>query len=301
MASIAIITDTDSSLPADVAARYNIRQVPINIHFGQETFRTGVDIDDAQLFERIDRTGKIPTPSAPSPGQFAEAYESAFAEGAQEVICFCVSSKASATYSAAVSARQLLAERDITVVDTESVTMGQGFMVLAAAEAAEAGASREEIVAHAVAVRERVHLYAALSTLKYLAMSGRVETLTAGVANLLSVKPILTLRNGTLDMLERVRTRANAWRRVIELVAQAAGQKPVEQMAILHVNALAEARQFEEQLRARVPCPDTIMLAGLTPGLSIYGGTGLVGVALVASSLSEPTPTRGYTTSPTGC
>jgi fatty acid-binding protein DegV len=87
------------------------------------------------------------------------------------------------------------------------------------------------------------------------------------VANLLSVKPILTLRDGTLDLLERVRTRANAWRRVIELVVQAAGQKPVEQMAILHVNALAEARQFEEQLRASESCPDSIMLAGLSPGL----------------------------------
>jgi len=281
MASIAIITDTDSSLPADVAARYNIRQVPINIHFGQDTFRTGVDIDDAQLFARIDRTGKIPTPSAPSPGQFAQAYQAAFAEGAKEVVCFCVSSKASATYSAAVNARNLFAEREITVVDTESVTMGQGFMVLAAAEAAEAGASRGEIVARAIEVRERVHLYAALSTLKYLAMSGRVPTLTAGVANLLSVKPILTLRDGTLDLLERVRTRAHAWRRVIELVVQAAGQKPVEQMAILHVNALAEAGQFEEQLRASLSCPDTIMMAELSPGLSIYGGTGLVGVALV--------------------
>ena len=282
MASIAIITDTDSSLPADVAAHYDIRQVPINIHFGQETCRTGVDIDDAQLFARIDRTEEIPTPSAPSPGQFAEAYQAAFAQGAKEIVCFCVSSKASATYSAAVNARNLVSEREITVVDTESVTMGQGFMVLAAAEAAQAGASRGEIVARAMAVRERVHLYAALSTLKYLALSGRVKTLTAGVANLLSVKPILTLRDGTLDLLERVRTRANAWRRVIELVVQAAGQTPVEQMAILHVNALAEARQFEEKLRASVSCPDTIMMAELTPGLSIYGGAGLVGVALVA-------------------
>ena len=89
------------------------------------------------------------------------------------------------------------------------------------------------------------------------------------------------MREGT-DLLERVRTRANAWRRVIELAAQAAGQRPIEQMAILHVNALPEARQFEEQLRASLSCPDTIMMAELTPGLSIYGGAGLIGVAFVA-------------------
>jgi len=284
MTHIAIITDTDSSLPADVAARHHIRQVPINIHFGQETFRTGVDIDDARLFARIDREGKVPTPSAPSPGQFTEAYQAAFADGVEQIVCFCVSSKASATYSAAVTARNLLPERDITVVDTNSVTMGQGFTVLAAAEAAEAGATREELVARALDVRDRVHLYAALSTLKYLAMSGRVETLTAGVANLLNVKPILTLRDGKLDLLERVRTRANAWRRVIELAVQAAGPSPVERMAILHVNALAEARQFQEQLQAQMRCPDTIMTVELTPGLSIYGGTGLVGVAFVAGA-----------------
>lgn len=284
MTRIAIITDTDSSLPADVAAHYHIRQVPINIHFGQETFRTGVDIDDARLFARIDREGKVPTPSAPSPGQFSEAYQAAFADGAEQIVCFCVSGKASATYSAAVTARDLMPERDITVVDTNSVTMGQGFTVLAAAEAAQAGATREELIARALDVRDRVHLYAALSTLKYLAMSGRVETLTAGVANLLNVKPILTLRDGKLDLLERVRTRANAWRRVIELAVQAAGPSPVERTAILHVNALADARQFKEQLQAQMQCPDTIMTAELTPGLSIYGGTGLVGVALVAGA-----------------
>ena len=82
MSSIAIITDTDSSLPAEVAARYGIRQVPITVHFRQETFETGVDIDDARLFARVDREGKLPTTSAPAPGKFAEAYQAAFDAGA---------------------------------------------------------------------------------------------------------------------------------------------------------------------------------------------------------------------------
>ena len=129
MSSIAIITDTDASLPADVAARYGIRQVPIIIQFGLESLRTEIDIDDVSLFARIDREGKLPTTAAPSPGQFLEAYEAAFAAGADAIVCLCVSSAISATYGAAVTAKEMLPDRTIEVVDTRVVSMAQGFMV----------------------------------------------------------------------------------------------------------------------------------------------------------------------------
>ena len=282
MPPVAIITDTDASLPAEVAARHGIKLVPIMIHFGEESFKSDVEMDDAALFARVDRDGELPTTSAPAPGQFAEAYEEAFSEGADKIVCFCVSGEVSATYGAAVVARDMFPDRDISVVDSRTLALTQGFVALAAAEAAAEGAPTEEIIAHAKDVGERSMLYACLSTLKYLAMSGRVGHLAAGMATILNVKPILTIRDGKLDLLERVRTRKKAWVRVIELTGQALGDRPVERMGIIHVAVPDEAREFEAQLRASLNCPDEILIAGLSPGLSVHSGAGMVGVVAVA-------------------
>ncbi len=284
MAEIAFITDTDCSLPEDLAARYHIQQVPITVQFGEESFLTGVGIDDTALFERIDREHKLPTTAAPSPGQFLEAYQAAFKNGAEAVLCFTVSSAISTTYGSAVTARELLPERDITVVDTRQLSLAQAFMVLAAAEAARQGASKEECLARAQSVGERAHLFAALSTVKYLAMSGRIGSIAAGMAELLSIKPILTARDGKLDMLEKVRTQRKAWERLIELTSEAAAGRPLERMGIAHVAALPAAREFAQQLRARLDCPADILVAELTPGLSVHTGSGLVGVVFVTET-----------------
>ena len=257
--------------------------VPISVHFGQETFDSGVDIDDTILFERIDREGQLPTTSAPTPGKFVQAFRQALDDGADAIICFSVSTEVSATHQSALVAAQDFPDVDITVVDTLQISMTQGFMVLAAAEAAAAGASKEDILAAATSVGERAHLYAALSTVKYLAMGGRLTGLAAGMATMLSIKPILSVREGKLDLLEKVRTLKKARARVIELAQETLDGQTSVSMAIVHVAALEAAQAFEEQLRAALPCPDEIPICDLSAGLSVHSGSGLVGVAFVTT------------------
>ncbi|HKJ26685.1 MAG TPA: DegV family protein, partial [Anaerolineales bacterium] len=127
MPKISVITDSDAGLPADLAAQFNIRQVPIAVNFEDAVFETGVDIDDYSLFERIDKVGKLPTTAAPSPGKFAEAYQAAFSEDqADEVLCLTVSSAISGTYEAArVAATELMGDKPIRVIDTQSLSIAQ--------------------------------------------------------------------------------------------------------------------------------------------------------------------------------
>lgn len=285
MSQTAIITDTDASLPRDVALELGIRQVPILVQFGHETLRAGVDLSDEELFARVDRReGRMPTTAAPAPGQFIEAFCSAFDEGSDSILCLCVSSEVSATFGAATIARRTLPNREIRVLDSRSISMGLGFMAIASAEAAQDGASPQEAIQCAIEVRERTCLYATLVTLKYLAMSGRVGHLAASMAGLMNIKPVLSLRDGRLDVLERIRSRRRSWRRVLELTSESLGRRRARHMAILNVSAPQDALRFEQQVRESLPCPEEILVAELTPGLSVHTGAGLVGLVTVADS-----------------
>ena len=283
MSRIAIITDTDSSLPFDLSRKYGIIQVPIIIQFGHDSYRDAYEIDNDTVFTRIDREGKLPTTAAPSPGEFVEAFKKAFDSGADSLLCFNISTAMSATYASARQAAEMLPGKRIEVVDTCSLSMGQGYMVLAAAEAVAKGASIEEAIKVAEDVRSRTYVFGALASLKYIAMSGRVSALAAGMAGLLDIKPVLTLQNGKLELLEKIRTQGKAWNRAIELSVEKAAGRKIEKVAILNVKARDSAHQFETLLRAAMPCPDDVIFTDIYPGLAVHTGAGMVAVIFVTA------------------
>lgn len=280
MPKIAIITDTDSSLPPQIAAAYGIRLVPIGIHFDGESYTTGLDIDDHSLFEKVDRLKRLPTTSAPNPSDFISEFEAAFEQGAEEIVCVCVSSKVSSTYDSAVTACEHFLGREIRVVDSLNLTIAQGFMTLAAAEAALNGASSDEIVALVEETGRKMHTFGMLPTLKYLALGGRVDKTVAGLADTISIKPILTVKDGKLDLLEKVRTRKKALQRLLVLVDQSVHKEKIKRLSVFHANDPEGAAEMEALVREVFPCPEEIVIAEFTPGLSVHAGSGLIGITV---------------------
>jgi len=281
MSHIAIVTDTNASLPETIIKKFKIIEVPIHIQFGEESYITGVNIDDAKLFELIDARNVLPTTAAPSPTAFSDAYQRAFDEGAQQVICICCSSEVSATFNAAQMAAESLDDRDITVIDSRQLSLAEGFQVLAAAEAAAAGASKEEIIDLVADLQNRIHVYAALPTLKYLALGGRMGRLAAGFGETLEIKPILTSRGGKLDLLEKVRTWRKAKQRLVELGIESTRGAEIERVGMIHVNNEAGVLALFETLKDSLSIDVEPLVAAFTPGLSVHTGSGVIGFVII--------------------
>lgn len=281
MAKIAIITDTDSSLPIDIAKQYKITQVPITVHFGEECYVSGETIDDQKLFTLIDERKKLPTTAAPSPDAFLKAFNRAFNDGYDEIVCICVSSKISATYQAALSAAEMIPTKPIKVIDSLNLCMAQGFMVLEAAKSAELGLTSDMIEKAIEELKPRIHVYAALPTLKYLAMGGRMSKLSASLANTLDIKPVLTSNEGKLELLEKVRTMHKAEKRLQELAQECTLGKQIENIAMAHVNNLPGAKSLFERLSILLKIDVQPIYADFTPGLSVHAGSGVIGFVIV--------------------
>ncbi len=239
-----MVTDSTADLPDEWRERYGIEVVPLKVLFGSETFRDRVDMTDAEFFARLAASSKLPTTSAPSPGEFADAYQR-LASSYAGCISIHIGAQLSATAEAARVGAQSVESFRVEVIDSETVTMPLAFLCRVAAE----NATLDDAVA---AVKERVpkcRVLALLDTLRYLEMGGRLSRAQAVIGTMLDLKPLLLVKDREIKPVDRVRTRARAIGRMVEFFRD---ELPIEHVAVMHAQAPAEAEEIASRLRSEL-------------------------------------------------
>jgi DegV family protein with EDD domain len=247
----AVVTDSTADLPEEWRTRYGIAVVPLKVIFGNETFRDRVDITDEEFFRRLGTATKLPTTSAPSPGEFADVYRK-LAEDHDGCISIHLGAQLSATVQAAQIGAQAVDGFKVNVIDSETVTMPIAFLCKVAAES-------ETLEAATAAVEERVpkcRVLALLDTLRYLEMGGRLSRAQAMIGTMLDVKPLLLVADREIKPVERVRTRSRAITRMVEFLR---GELPVEHVAVMHAQARDEAETIAAGLRQELPDQEIVI------------------------------------------
>ncbi len=278
--TVRIVTDSVTDLPQSFIDNLGVSVVPLTVRFGHEELRDGIDLTRDEFYERLVAAKELPTTSAPSIGQFVEAFEKA-GDGADGIVCIVVSSKVSATHNSAVqAAAQVQVDCPIEVGGTLQAAMGIGMVVLAAGRAAAQGASVEEVVKVARSAVERCQCFATLDTLEYLHRGGRIGMAQAFLGSVLKVKPMIILTGGEVHPLDRPRTRARA---VARLMQVARDFSPVDELAVIHSTTPDEAATIARELGSLLPDGREPIMARFGPVLGVYVGPAALGVGLLQS------------------
>jgi DegV family protein with EDD domain len=277
---VAVVTDSASDFDPARAASLGIAIVPLIVNFGKDAFSAGVNLSTDEFWTRMKAPdAPFPTTAACSPGDFQIAYQKAFDEGAEGIVSIHVAGTLSGTIKSAEIGRAMFKDKEIYVVDSMSASMGEGMLAELAVEMAAGGASAADIAATLECRRDDLQVYLALETLEYLKRGGRISGAQAAIGTLLSVKPIIEIKDGKVETTERVRTRGKARERLIELLTA----RPMERLSILHTTN-AEVEAFAEELIARVPggidrSKVTVDLVG--PSVGPHLGPGCVGAVVL--------------------
>ncbi|MCG0238896.1 MAG: DegV family protein [Firmicutes bacterium] len=276
---VAIVTDATASLPPAWIRDWKVTVLPVPVQFGQETFLDGVDPVEA-FYRRIE-AGERPTTSTPAPGAFLERYKALAAAGARAIISIHVMASKSAVFQSARMAGEMLPEVPVYPVDSGSVTMGLGLLVRAAARWARAGLSAREIAQRLHAAAERVRVLVAIPDLTFLRRSGRVSLGQALVAGLLSVKPLLEVHRGAIEVVDRVRAWPRALDRLVERVQERLA-RGVGELAVVHTATPAVAEDLARRLAGLFPAlAEGILVTEAGAGLASHVGPGAVAVCLL--------------------
>lgn len=273
-----IVTDGAADILPEWKSDYGIDVIPVNIMFGEKSYLQGVELDNEGFYKLVDETKRIPKTAQPSPHQFVEFYRK-IAQKGDVIISLHITSKLSGTYASAVSAaEELKGEFTVIPIDSACGSLGIGLMCREVRKMERAGKSVDDILQAIEAVKYNVRVILTLDTLEYAKMSGRVKTLQAALASLLNVKPIAVLRNGDLNMAERVRTRKASLDRVIEMALIEYGDKPVY-LAVVHARDPKSGQFLLDEAKKKFNYKEA-MLGELSISIAANLGPGTVGLIM---------------------
>jgi DegV family protein with EDD domain len=273
-----IVTDSTADLPLDLYTKLGVTMIALNVHFGDDLYKDAIELSPGQFFEKLVHAKAMPRTSQPSPADFAEVYRRLAADG-NPIVSIHVSRELSGTYQSALLAMSLVPEADVTLVDSRLASLGTGIGVIEAARMATAGKSKEEIVASLEALYARTHIFFAVDTLEFLQRNGRIGKASAFLGGLLSIKPVLTLREGVVHPVEKARGRVKALARLVELVeekANAAGGGPIR-VGVMNAVCPEDGQKVMEAIRQRVKVAEEFT-APIGATIGTHTGPGTLGV-----------------------
>ncbi len=275
-----IVMDSAGEIPDAWQDEYDIQVIPVNIQFENKTYQQGIDISNDEFYRIADRSGVIPKTSQPTPQQFIDFYNR-IAHVGDTILSLHVTSKLSGTFNSAVLAAQELKNKiKVIPFDSGSGSAALGYMCKEIRQLDRAGATIQAMMARLEKIRQNVNVVLTLDTLEYARRSGRVKALPAALAALIQIKPIVILKDGVLDMRERVRTRQRSLDRVLEIIQQRVDNRLVN-VAVVHSQSIEAAKQLMQRVRETLRVNELI-LSELSIGVAANLGPGTIGIIAYA-------------------
>lgn len=272
-----IVVDTSSNVPDALIQQYKMLEVATLVIFGEQSYQNKHELSEADFYVKMAASKSLPTTSQPPPSAFSAAYQQAFNEGAEHIFLVTVSSKLSGTFRSAQMAAQEMGVDRFTLWDSNSISLGGGWQAIIAARLLEQGIDYTTFIDRMTKLRADILGFAALETLKYVARSGRVSNLQAGIGDLLQVKPLLELWDGQATVIARVRGRKRSFQEVIGRLHKFYGDRPIH-AGMLHGNALADAEALLEEAKKTLNIREAYF-SDIGPAIAALAGPGIVGLA----------------------
>jgi DegV family protein with EDD domain len=280
MSTVAIVTDSTASIPEPMLKELDIHVVAYYIHRGKEVLRDLVTIQRDDFLRWLPTATSLPTTASPGPGDYLDMYKSLIASGARSVLSIHMTSKGSGAYQAATVAQSMLREENpdvwIKVIDTQNVSLCQGWMAIEAARAALAGLSLDDVLVSVKKMLPVTQMIQTADTLKYLYMGGRIGMAKRLVGTLLNIKPLIGMKDGVIVALGQARSRMQAYTAMADMVGEAVGTGKVK-VAYVHAGALEEVEKIKRLVEGKVEVVESFF-AELSPALAVHTGPGTAGL-----------------------